>query len=324
MSADADAICPQCGRIHIVKEAVSIRDRVHGKWIDNYQKIFYVADNLFAYDRADKSSGALQHGLIAGLSHAGLVGLAVGVAAGTVIDVAQEAAKKSKQAKKVVSTAVCYDWGSVASLIYPIEPFKVMLANIEAGRGIDVKLRDGTGYTLVFGYNSETVKEIYEKMNELHQKSIARNPTAQIGYANQRESSFAGKEFTQEPVQQPVSPVNQNNQASTVKISHGHAAPNFFKCSYCGITQMREGNFCAYCGKPAPVLEPAPEEKSASLSGQLTCPSCRNIQEAGSKFCSKCGQKMAAEQPRIVFCLNCGAKVSEGMSFCMECGSKLK
>lgn len=102
----------------------------------------------------------------------------------------------------------------------------------------------------------------------------------------------------------------------------GSDAPTFFKCVHCGVTQMREGNFCAYCGKPAPELEP-PKQNAPSGAGIVICPSCGNRQEAGSKFCFQCGQKLAAEPPGERSCPHCGAKVEAGMLFCMECGTRL-
>ncbi len=95
---------------------------------------------------------------------------------------------------------------------------------------------------------------------------------------------------------------------------------DFFKCPHCGITQMREGDCCSYCGKPAPAASGsrsmpgqqfmqgsqsvagqqdtseqrvASGRQTASADDQRTCPSCGCMQEAGNKFCIRCGQKMA-------------------------------
>ncbi len=302
LNTDTEEVCPQCGMIHIVSERVGIIDREQKKVIANYQKVFYVADNLFAYDKMEQSSGAIQGGVRAGLAHAGPVGWVAGAVINTAIDAAQNKARESKEAKKVVSTAVCYDWGSVASIRYPIEPFKIKLANIKAGNGIDIKLKNGTEFTLVvsgmWGWENDTAKELYEKMNELFQKSIARNPI------------------------NPVSPVNPVNQASPVKMSYDGAVPVFFKCAYCGVTQMQEGNFCAYCGKPAPSSEPVKQEAVAKKN-EIICPHCGNKQDAGGKFCFQCGQRLIPEPAMERKCPYCGAKVKDGMLFCMECGTKV-
>jgi len=311
-----NAICPQCGRIYIAKEGVSIRDRENNKWIGNgfTRKIFYVADNLFAYDKVDQSSGALQGGVRAGLAHAGPVGWVAGAVINTAIDVAQDKARESRLDKKVVSTAVCYNWGRVDSLTYPLEAFRVQLTQIRAGTSIGVKLLDGMRFTLIFGYTSEVVKEIYEKMNELHQKSLSRDRAARIRYQSQQDNSFSGNQFTQAFPQQNSAPVYANTSYTS--------APAFFKCAYCGVTQMQEGNFCVYCGKPAPVPEP-PKQGTMGIKNEVICPYCGNKQDTGGKFCFRCGQRLAAEPARNKICHHCGAEVKDGMLFCMECGTKV-
>lgn len=89
------------------------------------------------------------------------------------------------------------------------------------------------------------------------------------------------------PEQQPAQ-TTQIRPASQLGGTAGKA-PDFFKCAYCGVTQMREGKFCAYCGKPAP--------------GENGHESAANIDD--------------------VICAHCGAKVKKGMLFCMECGTKV-
>lgn len=97
---------------------------------------------------------------------------------------------------------------------------------------------------------------------------------------------------------------------------------NFFKCAYCGVTQMREGGFCAYCGKPVSEPEP-PKQEAPPEEGIIICTNCGNRQEKGGKFCFKCGQKLTEEQPVEKSCPYCGAIVKDGMLFCMECGTRL-
>lgn len=99
-------------------------------------------------------------------------------------------------------------------------------------------------------------------------------------------------------------------------------APMFFKCPGCGVTQMREGNYCAYCGKPAPEAE-IPGQKKSAGTGMLICPGCGNSQEVGNKFCFKCGWKLKDEPAGECKCPNCGVRVTDGMLFCMECGTRL-
>ncbi|MCM1143849.1 MAG: zinc ribbon domain-containing protein [Blautia sp.] len=101
--------------------------------------------------------------------------------------------------------------------------------------------------------------------------------------------------MTKQP-EQPLQPVSQKVSEVTAKdvplpvTAGGSVVPRFFKCAYCGVTQMREGNFCAYCGKPAPESEQS---------------------------------KPFAEQPAEKDCPYCGAKVKPGMLFCAECGTKI-
>lgn len=71
------------------------------------------------------------------------------------------------------------------------------------------------------------------------------------------------------------------------------------------------------------VTDPGAIGQAASSSADITCPSCGSVQEAGNKFCIRCGQKLIMEQPKGKFCSHCGAKIIEGMLFCMECGSKI-
>lgn len=130
---------------------------------------------------------------------------------------------------------------------------------------------------------------------------------------------------SQNPFPNPHEHAMQPPQAASPPgASGGSDAPTFFKCSYCGVTQMREGNCCAYCGKPAPG---SPKQNASSDTGVVTCPSCGNRQEAGSKFCFQCGKKLASEPSAELSaersCPRCGAKVKAGMLFCMECGTKI-
>ena len=53
------------------------------------------------------------------------------------------------------------------------------------------------------------------------------------------------------------------------------------------------------------------------------CPSCGKEQEAGNKFCVRCGQKMAEGRQEERYCPQCGARIGGDMLFCKECGVKL-
>jgi hypothetical protein len=83
----------------------------------------------------------------------------------------------------------------------------------------------------------------------------------------------------------------QNNQRSISDINED--SPCFFKCQYCGITQLYEGAFCTYCGKPAPK-DPV-SEHSILYKSPLTeriCPSCGTKIDANATFCIECGTKL--------------------------------
>lgn len=60
----------------------------------------------------------------------------------------------------------------------------------------------------------------------------------------------------------------------------------------------------------------AQQEKPKSAT--VTCPKCGATVNAGAKFCSECGEKLAAKK----FCPECGAEVKASAKFCPECGQK--
>lgn len=130
-------------------------------------------------------------------------------------------------------------------------------------------------------------------------------------------------ETEQLPTPSPSVPKETERQ---IKSVNGSGIPNFFKCAYCGVTQMREGGFCAYCGKPAPE-EPRdhnqPERVPDMSPAPEICPSCGSKQPVGSKFCSSCGQPLSRQQPSKRVCPDCGTEAMDGVAFCMECGKRL-
>lgn len=90
--------------------------------------------------------------------------------------------------------------------------------------------------------------------------------------------------------------------------------PVFCKCPHCGVTQLREGQSCAYCGKPfakvsaaddpapaasaqrkAPAwVEPAPGPAQQECDGpaQMLCPECGRPADPTKRFCLYCGRKL--------------------------------
>src|SRR5436190_12254588 len=51
----------------------------------------------------------------------------------------------------------------------------------------------------------------------------------------------------------------------------------------------------------------------------LRCPSCGSTNEAGSRFCTTCGQ---TTEPRV-FCASCNQPQAVGNRFCMRCGADI-
>lgn len=127
------------------------------------------------------------------------------------------------------------------------------------------------------------------------------------------------------PPPEPPAPPAPKPGGGTMRSSIG--IPVFFKCAHCGVTQMREGDFCAYCGKPAPEdpnAQKTPEpERREEPPAQAVCPACGSPQLPGSKFCAECGQPLAPSEPAQPVCPACGAKILDGAFFCMECGARL-
>lgn len=109
-------------------------------------------------------------------------------------------------------------------------------------------------------------------------------------------------------------------------ISTGSASPSFFKCSHCGVTQLREGMFCSYCGKPAPEdpsIVQNTEQNDENSDAMGVCPICGNRQKSDKKFCANCGHTMEVQSPTERVCPGCGSKIEDIALFCMECGMKL-
>lgn len=114
-------------------------------------------------------------------------------------------------------------------------------------------------------------------------------------------------------------------QAPQQPLPKGNALPSFFKCPHCGVTQLREGPYCSYCGEPAPG---EPNEQSAAQPADvpgagIVCPACGSMQEPGVKFCASCGHPTQEQPSPARVCPGCGAKIEAGAAFCMECGMKL-
>lgn len=84
---------------------------------------------------------------------------------------------------------------------------------------------------------------------------------------------------------------DSSEQAVQQPVSKGVTAPLFFKCPHCGITQLREGAFCSFCGKPAPE-ESSASGSDAKSSSERVCPGCGTKIEGDASFCMECGMKL--------------------------------
>lgn len=113
-------------------------------------------------------------------------------------------------------------------------------------------------------------------------------------------------------------------QAPRQSAYSGSTEPSFFKCPHCGVTQLREGAFCSFCGKPAPGEPTAMSGPAQVESDKINvCPVCGNKEKLGMKFCSNCGSPMEAQLQSERVCPGCGTKIEGTAAFCMECGMKL-
>lgn len=141
----------------------------------------------------------------------------------------------------------------------------------------------------------------------------------------QTAAPISASEQSASPLPEKVTYVSAE-QAVQQPLFKGGTAPSFFKCPNCGVTQLREGAFCAFCGKPAPEdpnIAPGAEQSGETPTAISVCPVCGNRQEADKKFCAGCGHPMDKQVPSERVCPGCGTKIEGNATFCMECGMKL-
>jgi membrane protease subunit (stomatin/prohibitin family) len=65
-----------------------------------------------------------------------------------------------------------------------------------------------------------------------------------------------------------------------------------------------------------------PSVMAQAAPGGVICPKCHKNNLAGAKFCSDCGEVLAAEQKAV--CPYCAAEVIAGSAFCNTCGKSIK
>ena len=89
------------------------------------------------------------------------------------------------------------------------------------------------------------------------------------------------------------------------------------KCSRCGVNVDDSFNICPNCGNDLSESQ-APVESN----DELVCSNCGEPLKQDAEFCSKCGTKVAEDNPNR--CESCGSEVPEGVLFCPTCGTKVK
>lgn len=79
---------------------------------------------------------------------------------------------------------------------------------------------------------------------------------------------------------------------------------------------------------PKPVqTNPTPSataQSTATSNGKIKCGKCGALVSTTNKFCTECGNTLAAEAPKQKKCLRCGANVDNESKFCSECGYEIK
>lgn len=89
------------------------------------------------------------------------------------------------------------------------------------------------------------------------------------------------------------------------------------KCSRCGVNVDDSFNICPNCGNDLAESQVPTESNDESV-----CSNCGEPLKQDAEFCSKCGTKVAEDNPNK--CESCGSEVPEGVLFCPTCGAKVK
>jgi hypothetical protein len=56
---------------------------------------------------------------------------------------------------------------------------------------------------------------------------------------------------------------------------------------------------------------------------QVVCPNCQALNEAGNRYCMRCGHELPSQGPQQALCPTCGAVTKLGAAFCTNCGTPL-
>jgi ribosomal protein L40E len=74
---------------------------------------------------------------------------------------------------------------------------------------------------------------------------------------------------------------------------------------------------------PPPWQRWAPWARPATPFNQVVCPNCQALNEAGNRYCMRCGHELPSQGPQRALCPNCGAVTKPGATFCTNCGTPL-
>lgn len=152
---------------------------------------------------------------------------------------------------------------------------------------------------------------------------LLQSPAGQVMHIFETESTpqipDSGKAVPEDAAAFPT-----QKDAPSFKALSRKSVPRFFKCASCGVTQIKEGDFCTYCGAAAPSEEATRPKEDFHQKTITVCSSCGCPQNDGAKFCHQCGKPLSTDPNIPSSCPSCGARVDGSMSFCMECGKKIR
>ncbi len=74
---------------------------------------------------------------------------------------------------------------------------------------------------------------------------------------------------------------------------------------------------------PPPWQRWAPWARPGTPFNQVVCPNCQALNQAGDRYCMRCGHELPSQGPQKALCPNCGAETRRDAAFCTNCGTAL-